>query len=127
MGPKFSILVCAYSNGYQFNNFLWTAINQNFPDPFYEIIVIDNATPTMEIRDACREVPYRRVKYRRIGIDEKKCRNITQGLNKAGQMAKGDYVVIVADSNLLLGYSLLSEIDSMVDRWKMVISGKGTD
>lgn len=126
---KYSILVCAYSNGHQFHNFLYTACRQEIDDK-YEIIVVDNATPTTEIYDACKRAScyLSRIKYYNIQPDQKKCKNITQGINFAAVMSKGEYIVIVADSNVLLSFNLLSEIDKIDGKqWKIIISGQGTD
>jgi hypothetical protein len=82
---KYSILVCAYSNGWQFNRY------------FY------------------------------IHPSEKKCTNITQGINIAAQKAVGEYIVIVADSNVLLSFNLLSKIDEYITPATVVLSSGTTN
>ena len=124
----YSILVCVYDNAWQFKNFLYTACNQNYRGS-YEIVVVDNASPTDEIVKTCHRVNCsNRIKYYAISKEDKKCRNITQGINLAAQKAKGQHLVIVADSNVLLSFNLLSEINKdETKHWRINISGKGTD
>lgn len=124
---KFSILVCAYSNGYQFNNFLYTACMQDLEN--YEIIIVDNGTANNEIYWAWQKAIFRhKIHYHFISPEEKKCRNITQGINKAASMASGEYLVIVADSNVLLSFNLLSKINELIDKNTLVLSaGKYND
>jgi glycosyltransferase involved in cell wall biosynthesis len=124
---KFSILVCAYKNSRQFSNFLWTACCQNF-HPF-EIIVVDNATPNDGIQKACEKVPCRlsKVRYFNIRSEEKKCRNISQGINLAAEKATGKYIVIVADSNTLLSFNLLESIGKLIDSNVVILSSGMND
>jgi glycosyltransferase involved in cell wall biosynthesis len=126
---KYSILVCAYSNGWQFSNFLYTVCNQDYQGN-YEIIVVDNNSPTDEIYNICMKYNCRlsKIRYFSISKEKKKCRNIAQGINKAAEMSAGEYLVIVADSNVLLSFNLLSEIDKdELKDHRINISGKGTD
>lgn len=125
---KYSILVCSYGNGRQFANFLWTACNQK-TDRRYEIIVVDNATPNTTIYDAFKKSICKLLKarYFKIEPENKKCLNITQGINYAASVATGKYVVIVADSNVLLSFNLLSSIDNLIDPDSIVLSSGKND
>ena len=120
---KFSIVACAYGNNWQFENFLCTAISQAHNS--FEIIIVDNGTPNKKIQDIClmsrRKEP--RVEYFRIEPEEKKCKNITQGINLAAQKAKGKYLVIVADPNVLLSFNLLRQLDEIDLNTVMLSSG----
>lgn len=125
---KYSILVCAYANIDQFENFLKTACAQDFED--YEIIVVDNATPGDGIIRACLNVEswmqFDQLVYQRIVPTQKQCTNITQGINCAARHATGERFLIIADSNVLLSSNLLAEIDQHNDN-QITISGAGTD
>jgi len=124
----FSILVCAYGNQAQFSNFLWTAFCQDYDN--YEIVAVDNATPGATIENACRACPgkiRKRLNYIFIRPDQKRCRNITQGINMAAKAAKGKYLVIVADSNVLLSFNLLSSIEYLIDESALVLSSGCND
>lgn len=116
---KYSILVCAFCNGKQFRNFLWTATNQDYDPRAYEIQVVDNDTPSEEIEKACMK--FKVHKYTKM--INKNCRNITQGINYAAENARGKYIVIIADSNVLLSFNLLKEIDRARKKAPIVISG----
>jgi glycosyltransferase involved in cell wall biosynthesis len=116
---KYSILYCVYNNESQFINSLFTAVWQNHSETF-EIIVIDNATPDESIKNHCQDLDG--VRYSRIANKHKHCTNITQGMNIAANQARGDYIVIVADSNVLLSFNLLEEIDKVIDKETLVLS-----
>jgi len=121
---KFSIVCCAYGNHYQFGNFLFTAAKQEHDS--FEIVVADNATPSAELLKECLKHPM--VQYIRISERAKRCTNITQGINLAAKMASGKYLVIVADSNVLLAFNLLASIDALIDEEAIVLSaGVGID
>lgn len=123
---KYSILVCPYSNAEQFKNFLYTACMQDYQGK-YEVVVVDNVSPTTEIKHACSRSSDI-VKYYRIKEEDKKCTNITQGINLAADISTGEYIVIIPDPNVLLSFNLLSEIDKVcLKRWKIIISGLSTD
>jgi len=125
---KFSILACVYGNQKQFNNFLWTAYCQDFDN--YEIVIFDNATPGSAIENSCKSCPKkirRRIKYHFIQPRDKKCKNITQGINLAAREAKGEYLVIVADSNVLLSFNLLESIEALIDENCVVLSAGCND
>jgi glycosyltransferase involved in cell wall biosynthesis len=102
---------------------LWTASCQ-VPGYEYEIIVIDNATPDDPIKLACaiHRGAYIDIHYSRITNKEKRCTNITQGINLAASMARGEYIVIVADSNVLLSFNLLEKINEIIDKDTLVLS-----
>lgn len=126
MKPVFSLLYCAYNNSEQFNNSMWTATQQTFPGP-YEIFVVDNATPDDSIAQVYENYmamiavnPSFRYWY--IEPEKKRCTNITQGINLAAQMAAGEYIVIVADSNVLLSFNLLDKIYNLIDPDTLVLS-----
>jgi len=123
---KYSILVCPYSNVKQFENFLFTARMQDYQGK-YEVIVVDNASPTDEIKYICSKFSDI-TKYYRIKEEDKKATNITQGINLAANISTGEYVVIIPDPNVLLSFNLLSEIDKVpLKEWKIIISGLKTD
>lgn len=125
----FSILVCAYGNPAQFSNFLWTAYCQDYPDN-YEIVVVDNATPGAQIENTCRACPgkvRKRINYIFLRPKDKRCKNIAQGINLAARKAKGKYLVIVADSNVLLSFNLLESIADFIDDGAVVLSAGCND
>lgn len=124
---KYSIVVCAYKNHRQFSNFIWTACCQDFNG--YEVVVVDNATPNdlifrMSEKAQCSLA---KVRYFNIEPEQKRCKNITQGINLAVSKAVGKYVVIVADSNVLLSFNLLSSIDRLIDDDTVVLSSGTND
>lgn len=104
-------------------NSLFTASCQKFSATPYakiEIIVIDNATPNDSIKNSCSGL--RHVRYSRIANKNKHCTNITQGMNIAASHARGEYIVIIADSNVLLSFNLLDEINKVIDKETLVLS-----
>jgi glycosyltransferase involved in cell wall biosynthesis len=118
---KFSIVACAYGNNWQFENFLCTAISQAHNS--FEIIIVDNATPNKKIQDIClmNRRKKSKVKYFRIEPEQKKCKNITQGINLAARKARGEYLVIVADPNVLLSLNFLTAMDAIIDNDTLVL------
>lgn len=125
---KFSILVCVYGNSKQFSNFLWTAYCQDYDN--FEIVVVDNATPGTAIGGVYKCCPAKvkkRINYVFIHPEQKRCRNITQGINLAARHAQGEYVVIVADSNVLLSFNLLESIEALIDEKSVVLSAGCND
>ena len=114
---KYSVVVVPYHNDLYFKNFLFTAMNQDFKGK-YEVIVVDNGTPNSGIFDACYNYSYvadnQSLCYMRIDPSEKKATNPTQGVNMGAREGVGEYLVVVADSNVLLSYNLLSEIDRII-------------
>lgn len=131
---KYSILYCVYNNVAQFRNSLFTAACQSYND--YQIVVVDNATPNDSIKVAATGLDLETDKhgnqtmlfkdkfvfYMRIEEKNKRCTNITQGMNLAALAALGDYIVIVADSNVLLSFNLLEKIDALIDPDTLVLS-----
>lgn len=125
---KYSILACAYGNHKQFSNFLWTAYCQDFTN--YEVVVVDNATPGAQMQsvyDCCPRKVKKYVHYHSIKREEKRCRNIAQGINLAASRAEGKYLVVVADSNVLLSFNLLEQIDALIDENSVVLSAGCND
>ncbi len=122
---KFSIVACAYGNHRQFENFLCTATMQNHPS--FEVVIVDNATPTKDIYDICCRFQGKdsspKVRYFRIEPEGKKCKNITQGVNIAAQKARGKYIVIVADPNVLLSFNLLQTLDGIKENTVYLSAG----
>lgn len=124
----FSILVCVYGNAQQFSNFLWTAYCQDHYS--YEVVIVDNATPDASIKstyDCCPRKIKNRLNYVFISQKDKRCRNITQGINLAASAAKGKYIVIVADPNVLLSFNLLESIEALIDDKSVVLSSGCND
>ena len=129
---KYSILYCVYNNTAQFRNSLFTAACQSWSDDLgkkpYEIIIADNNTPGDSIKTMSRGIDPTTifkdgfVRYLRIKEDQKRCTNITQGINLAALAATGDYIIIVADSNVLLSFNLIDKIDEMIDPDTLVLS-----
>jgi hypothetical protein len=129
---KYSVLYCVYNNHNQFRNSLWTAACQHWSSALkekkYEIIIVDNATPGDEIKQISKGIDPTMVfkegfvRYLRIANENKRCTNITQGINLAASVASGEYIVIVADSNVLLSFNLLSKIDKVIDKDTLVLS-----
>jgi glycosyltransferase involved in cell wall biosynthesis len=127
---KFSILACVYGNDKQFANFLYTALRQDCSN--YEVLIVDNAHPNDDIRNLCmrsKDIPEMGgrvdLRYFRIQPQDKKCKNIAQGINLAARNARGKYFVIVADPNVLLSFNLLKTIDGIDQKTVMLsdISG----
>jgi glycosyltransferase involved in cell wall biosynthesis len=121
---KFSILACVYGNQWQFKNFLWTALRQDYPN--YEVIIVDNAHPNKDIYNLCKSTEDSvTLRYFRIEPEFKKCKNIAQGINLAAEKANGEYLVIVADPNNMISFNLLKTMDGINNNTVMLsdISG----
>jgi hypothetical protein len=94
----------------------------------YQIVIIDNATPDDSIKQISKgispDMQFKEgfVHYSRIMPGQKRCTNITQGMNLGALTAAGKYIVIVADSNVLLSFNLLNKIDEIIDEDTLVLS-----
>jgi glycosyltransferase involved in cell wall biosynthesis len=119
---NFSILACTYNNPYYLKNFLWTVNNQDYDGP-YETIIVDNASPEPLVNVCAHMMSYKiNLQYYRIQPEDKKCTNISQGINLAASKAKGRFFVIVADPNVLLSHNLLSSISKAIKYDNVVLS-----
>lgn len=119
--PRISVIGSTYANPAQLRNLLWTLSKQTCPVPF-EVLIADNASPGPAIAQVCADA---RVGYLPISPADKKGTNISQGINLAARAAKGDWLAIIADTNVLLSFNLLSAIASARKPGRLILSRGG--
>ena len=118
---NFSIIACTYNNPYYLKNFLWTVSNQDYKGSF-ETIIVDNAS-TISVLPACTGWPsWINIRHYKIKPENKKCTNISQGINIAASKAKGRFIIIVADPNVIISHNLLSSIAKCINDKNVVLS-----
>lgn len=122
----FSILTTTYGNSDQYRHFISTAAAQNIDAPF-EIVVFVNEDPTELIRveighgDAVN-ISNAPANFPRVS------RNLSHGIHQAALASKGRWLVFVFDSNVLLSFNILREVDKLVRPGVIVTSaGNHTD
>jgi len=122
---KYSICTCTYERYQHFQMFLESIANQTYPEPF-ELIVADNGSKRDDNLKAAEDIASDKIVVKTIKIpkEERKTTNITQGINLAAQQATGEYIIIIADSTVIVSYNMMSEIDKVARPGSIVLSSK---
>ena len=112
VNKKISIIICTYLRGEKLIDAIWSVIRQSMSKKEYEIIIVDNAPKTSNIREQIR---YFQNKYSDIEGFIRYIPVLRKGLSYARNAgmwnADGEYLVFL-DDDVLADYYLLEEIYS---------------
>lgn len=125
-GPAVSIVVCAYDSPMQFSNMLETLVGQD-TDAQYEIIVVDNCSPTPGIYNACRThsgCVNPKVRYVWVPEWAKNSTGPCQGLDIGIRYARSDRLMVMACSEVLVSRGVVSIVDRELDDSTFICSHK---
>jgi hypothetical protein len=115
--------MCVYDRSYQFENFLISLTRQTVPPD--EVIIVDNGTPDKSVLNLCEKyLPELSCGGSLMTIDpeHKDSYNSAKGLNIATDRASGEYIALLADSNVLLSDNLTEDIRALIGPWSLVTS-----
>lgn len=107
---KISIIICTYMRGEKLIDAIWSVVRQSMSKKEYEIVIVDNAPFTSNIRS---DIEYFKNKYpeyedfiRYIAVPQK---GLSYARNAGMWNAKGEYLLFI-DDDVLADYYLLEEI-----------------
>lgn len=107
---KMSIIICTYMRGEKLTDAIWSVIRQSLSKKEYEIIIVDNAPFTSNIRAQVEDFGQKYSEYsgfiRYIGVPQK---GLSYARNAGLWNAKGEYITFL-DDDILADYYLLEEI-----------------